>query len=206
MTRRRGWETRSSSRLASLLKKDMWAHVCKHMENSFLPFDGSGKIPWLLLLMTDGLGGCWLLCPEWGFPWSMLSLCSFKAYHRGVLSSWEGLDSSINTYVVIQSTSMNEGPVMWGEWSWSDSHACPSGVSQNNSETLYSIINCFKKNNMLGANLLSNFHIFDLGDKTIFVYLLLLLLLKSLLHHSLYMKCSTNKIHVSVLRSLQTKS
>lgn len=62
-----------------------------------LPLDGSGKTPWLLLLMTEGFGDCWLLWLAWDLPWSMLSVCSFSGYHRGVLSRWDVLDRSINT-------------------------------------------------------------------------------------------------------------
>lgn len=64
----------------------------------FLPLDGSGKIPWLLLLMTDGFGDCWLLWLEWDLPWSMLSVCSLSGYHLGVLSRWDVLDKSISTW------------------------------------------------------------------------------------------------------------
>lgn len=63
-----------------------------------LPLDGSGKIPWLLLLMTDGLGGCWLPWLEWDLPWSRLSVCSLREYHLGVLSRWAVLDKSISTW------------------------------------------------------------------------------------------------------------
>lgn len=63
-----------------------------------LPLDGSGKIPWLLLLITEGFGDCWLFWLEWDLPCSMLSVCSFSGYHRGVLSRWDVLDKSINTW------------------------------------------------------------------------------------------------------------
>lgn len=63
-----------------------------------LPLDGSGKMPWLLLLMTDGFGDCWLLGLEWDLPWSILSVCSLRGYHLGVLSRWDVLDKSINTW------------------------------------------------------------------------------------------------------------
>lgn len=68
----------------------------------FLPLDGSGKIPWLLLLMTDGFGDCWLLWLEWDLPWSMLSVCSLSGYHLGVLSRWDVLDKSISTWKKMQ--------------------------------------------------------------------------------------------------------
>lgn len=68
------------------------------LKKYFLPFDGSGKIPWLLLLITDGFGDCWLLWLECDLPWSMLSVCSLRGYHLGVLSRWDVLDKSINTW------------------------------------------------------------------------------------------------------------
>lgn len=85
-----------------------------------LPFAGSGKIPWLRLLMTDDLGDSWL--PSWmeeeepvvvlgeecreaglAVPWRpwrrwwSASLCSFRGSQRGTLSSWAVLDKSIRT-------------------------------------------------------------------------------------------------------------
>lgn len=85
-----------------------------------LPLAGSGKIPWLRLLMTDDLGESWLsweelvvlgeeccevgleeLCrlwPEWDRLWWSPSLCSFRGSHLGMLSNWAVLDRSMSTW------------------------------------------------------------------------------------------------------------
>lgn len=90
------------------------------MRLAVLPLAGSGKIPWLRLLMTEdlgessllwpevfgecwvpcppwGLGECWRPCPEWERRWCSPSLCSFRGSQRGTLSSWAVLDRSIST-------------------------------------------------------------------------------------------------------------
>lgn len=86
-----------------------------HGGDCVLPLAGSGKIPWLLLLMTDDLGESWTSweepavlgeeCCEEGLEelwrplarWWSPSLCSFRGSHRGTLSSWAVLDRSTRT-------------------------------------------------------------------------------------------------------------
>lgn len=91
-----------------------------------LPLAGSGKMPWLRLLMTEDLGESWLLCPDvlgecpletlaecWRpWPecerrWCSPSHCSFSGSQRGTLSSWAVLDRSISTY------SMQQNLITW---------------------------------------------------------------------------------------------
>lgn len=86
----------------------------------FLPLAGSGKIPWLRLLVTDDLGESWFSCteavvfgeeccddgleelcrpwPEWERLWWSPSLCSLRGSHRGMLSSWAVSERLMRTW------------------------------------------------------------------------------------------------------------
>lgn len=115
-----GTETVEAAEYRGLLRSD-GGNVKQVREfHCVLPLAGSGKIPWLRLLMTDDLGESWLSCaepvvlgeecweegleepcrpwPEWERRWWSPSLCSFRGSHRGTLSSWAVLDRSMRTW------------------------------------------------------------------------------------------------------------